>query len=64
MSTLEQRCQRPGLWHIEGYVAVRVHGRRKQKGWWIYRPTEDGPERVAVTSSIGEARDWIRQEIS
>lgn len=60
---LEQTCQRPGLWHIEGHVVVRVHGRRKHKSWWIYRPA-DAEWCPVVASSLTEARDWIRQEIN
>lgn len=60
---LEQTCERPGLWRIEGHTVRREvrHGRVR---WWISRPSDDGAMHVAVVSSLAAARDYIRQEVN
>lgn len=54
---LEQACQRPGHWLIEGYDVIRI-GRN---GWNLYR---FGPDRVHWTRSLNEARDWIACQLN
>jgi hypothetical protein len=65
---LEQRCQRPGLWHIEGHVAIRVSNATGPGSWWmVYRPDADADGgRVLVTkqATLDRVRDWLRQEIN
>jgi hypothetical protein len=62
-TALEEHCQRPGLWYIEGFqVLMRSH--RGKRAWWVYRATEDGgKELLDRIPSLDAARDRIRQEI-
>lgn len=57
---LEQKCVRPGLWHIEGYT-VRRMGRGL---WYTYREftgrrAAAGLGTLISTTTLREAREWI-----
>ena len=62
---LEQRCEEPGLWWIEGYRVKRRRSKTGTVSWWISDTDEngDGVHRLFVPT-LGQARDWIRREIN
>jgi hypothetical protein len=51
---LEERCERPGHWVIEGRDVRRVRGTGDRR-WQI-----DGPGRKVGRRTLDEIRDWIR----
>ena len=66
-AALEQRCERPGLWWIEGYKVEKKSaylGPRDLR-WYVHKPTESGGLKlVTLCRSLAQARDHIRQEIN
>jgi hypothetical protein len=64
---LEQACQRPGLWHIEGHQAIRVSNATGPGSWWmVYRPdpnTDGGRVLVTKQATLERVREYIRQEM-
>lgn len=66
---LEQSCQRPGHWLIEGYDVKRTqhfqeavwNDGRSHKTWWTWRITKPG-RYYSEHRTLAEARDWIASQ--
>jgi hypothetical protein len=53
----------PGDYMVEGYRVIRQlpyrWGGHSVTEWWVHR----GTECVAICTSLGEAKDWIREQL-
>jgi hypothetical protein len=59
MLPLEESCLQPGHWLIEGHDVKRVRMSGQRTRWNIYFVVA---EPIAVTSTLAEARTFIRNE--
>ena len=55
---LDQKCVRPGLWHIDNYIVEKRHTNN-----WIIREYDDGPI-MFICRRLSDAREWIVAQIS
>lgn len=52
---LEERCERPGRWVIEGRDVRKLPAAAPGRRWQII-----GPHPRVARRTLGEIRDWIR----